>query len=178
MGVTEFLEINKNETILISYQKEYKDGDPEGTFCEVLEGYINQDKYKKYLFSSYNEINLPSMGLVRGKILYIDQYKKGCTGYPKNRVTEFNEWSLEKDQLRTSYREDLTAHLTKPPTDSSLSLSWASAYVAQPAKCQLSKPLAVSRLVNPWVTEVEQPRGIIIMDFPSEPVIHHLYLKN
>ena len=75
--VTGFLEINRKETVLISYQKEYKDGEPDGTFCEVLENYIHKDKYKKFLFSSYENINLPSLREVRGKIVYIDQYKKG-----------------------------------------------------------------------------------------------------
>ena len=42
--VTEFLDENTNETVLISYQKEHEhgDGEPIGTFCEVLDSYIYQ----------------------------------------------------------------------------------------------------------------------------------------
>ena len=40
--VTKFLEKNVNETVVVSYQREYEDGEPEGTFCEVLDSYIYQ----------------------------------------------------------------------------------------------------------------------------------------
>jgi len=176
--VTEFLDKNENETILISYQEEHKAGEPNGTFCETLESYIYKDKYNNTLYNFYNETRVPTMGEVRGKILFIDQHKKGCPGFPKSMIKEFNEWSLDRDDLKTTYKSNLLAHLTRSPTNSTLSLTWCSAYVAKPAKCQLKKPLSVSRTVNPWLTQVSQPRGIVIMDFPTASVIEYLYSQN
>ena len=40
--VTEFLKMNKNETVLISTQKEYEDKEPKGSFCEVFENNISK----------------------------------------------------------------------------------------------------------------------------------------
>jgi len=178
--VTEFLEKNENETVLISYQEAqaHTAGKTNRTFCETLESYIYQDNYNRSSFSSYTHPNLPTLGEARGKILYIDQHKKGCPGFPKSKISELNEWSLDREDLKTTYKTNLVAHLTLPPSNSTLSLTWCSAYVAKPAKCQLKKPLSVSRTVNPWLTEVGQPRGIVVMDFPAPSVIQNLYLKN
>jgi len=176
--VTEFLAKNENETVMISYQEAATTGENNNTFCQTLKSYIYQEKYNRSLYSLYNKTILPTLGEVRGKILYIDQHKKGCPGFPKSKISEFNEWSLEREDIKTTYKTNLLAHLTLPPSNSTLSLTWCSAYVAKPAKCQLKKPLSVSREVNPWLTEIGQPRGIIIMDFPAPSVIQNLYLKN
>ena len=42
--VTKFLKLYSGELVLLTYQKEYEDKDPEGSFCEVFEKYINMVK--------------------------------------------------------------------------------------------------------------------------------------
>jgi len=65
--VTEFLDKNENETILISYQEEHKAGDPSGTFCETLESYIFKTNTTLLCITSIMRPECPQWGKSGGK---------------------------------------------------------------------------------------------------------------
>jgi len=191
-----FLANNKEEVIIMSYQKAHTEEDTTRSFAETLQVFLDKDADIIYSGSS-----IPKLKDVRGKIVLVnfgdngnlDQglYKR-TSERPNGAFTSAsveNDWTpyCRKNPFKScnNYIQSLKNNMdeaNRAKSTSTMFITYTSATAELPM--DPSSPRGYSQLVNPKMIDFFASKskpytaGCVVMDFPSKDLIQAIISKN
>ncbi len=169
-----FLNKNKSETILMQIVSEYNDKNCTKSIEQMYEDYT---KNYKEIIKEYDNINIPTLGEIRGK-LFLIKIMKGSTSH----ISKFhiqNSWTCNTiNQIGNKIKKIKTqfqlSTLLKENPENSFFLN----YLSSSSDYIMMSPLQAAKKCNKIAFEYEGRLGIVLADFPGEGLIEYLILQN
>ena len=168
-----FLSENKSETLILQLVSEYKDLNCTKNMEQLYDEYISIYKNKN-LYIEYDGY-IPSMGELRGKILFIKIFKGSTSDIINFHIQ--NNWTCNTIYEINKKIEKIKTHFNR-----SLSINNSNKIFMNFLSCSsdlgLMSLFEAAKRCNKIVLEYKGKLGIVLADFPGEGLIEYLIMQN